>query len=120
MFDLPRCLDISKYELFPQNQHGSIFLTPSPSDLPMTPVTIIDVPDNSGNYINDRNQENVKRSQARPGGAVKVTDEGGRGVKVRFQDEILSQDDLDDLPKVEIQITEDGTIQVISDKETTV
>lgn len=85
----------------------------------MTPVTIIDVPDNSGNYVTDRNQENMKRSQARPGGPVKVTDEGGRGVKVRFQDEI-SAEDLDDLPKVEIQITEDGTIQVISDKETTV
>lgn len=111
-------LDNSKYELFPAHQ-GSIFLTPSPSDMTMTQVEIIDMPDNSGNYLSDHNHENIKRSQARPGGPVKVTDEGVRS-KVRFEDEIHCQDHLDDLPKVEIQITEDGTIQVISDKETTV
>lgn len=83
--------------------------------MPITNITVIDVPDNSGNYVSDQNQENVKRSHFRPGGPVKVIDEGGRGAKVRFQDE-----NLDDVPKVEIQITEDGTIHVISDKETTV
>ncbi|XP_054258955.1 nicotinamide/nicotinic acid mononucleotide adenylyltransferase 1-like [Macrosteles quadrilineatus] len=105
----------NKYELYPDNP-ASIFLTPSPSDVVMTPTNMIDVPDNSGNYVSDHNQENARRSLPRPGGPVKVTEEVGRG-KVRFQDPV---DDLDDLPKVEIQITEDGTIQVISDKETTV
>lgn len=84
----------------------------------MTPVSMLDVPDNSGSYVSEYNQENVKRS--RPGGPVKVVEEGGRAAKVRFQDEISVSDELDDLPKVEIQITEDGIIQVISDKETTV
>lgn len=84
----------------------------------MTPVSILDVPDSSGNYVCEHNHENVKRS--RPGGPVKVVEEGGRGTKVRFLDEVSISDELDDLPNVEIQITEDGIIQVISDKETTV
>lgn len=84
----------------------------------MTPVSILDVPDSSCNYVCEHNQENVKRS--RPGGPVKVVEEGVRGTKVRFQDEVSVSDELDDLPNVEIQITEDGIIQVISDKETTV
>jgi len=37
----------NKYELYPENS-ASIFLTPSPSDVPMSPANMIDMPDNTG------------------------------------------------------------------------
>lgn len=131
-------------------------LTPSPNDIPMMsptePRITIDMPDNTGNFIKDRNEENAKRLIGRPGGPVQITGEFcsndnkvERGVKVRFtescnnddgdgagsQQELCGSlvrgddyngenDDDDNIPKVEIQITKDGQIQVISDKETTV
>lgn len=132
-------------------------LTPSPNDIPMMsptePRITIDMPDNTGNFIKDRNEENAKRLIGRPGGPVQITGElcsddnlVKRGVKVRFTESSNDDDDGDDvgnqqelcsslkrgddcnyendnddnIPKVEIQITKDGQIQVISDKETTV
>lgn len=110
----------SKYNLTPNygnNKLQSIFLTPSPEMI--TPFgTInnsmtIDVPDRSGKYVSKQNDENTMRSKFKsvPGGAVQLVEEVGK---------VSNDINDDDIPKVEIQITEDGTIQVISDKETTV
>ena len=83
-------------------------LTPSPSDLI---IAGIDTPD-SGNYSRHSPQRDGKTP--RPGLAVPVR-------KVTEGEEVEEEDEEEEEEtRVEIQITEDGRIEVISDKETTV
>ena len=79
-------------------------LTPSPIDSqPMMMMVGIDSPD-SGNYSNSSIQSEAKRARL-PGQAVQLNK--------------VTSESIDET-RVEIQITEDGHIEVISDKETTV
>ncbi|XP_075232037.1 nicotinamide mononucleotide adenylyltransferase isoform X2 [Lycorma delicatula] len=83
----------TKYQLIPNNTDnmmGSIFLTPSPSDVVMTSPDVpvsnhlrIDVPDGSGKYISKRNDENIMRSKVKsvPGVAVQLVEEVGKAVR---------------------------------------
>lgn len=109
---------LSKCQLFPE-MRSSLFLTSSQNHVLLTSV---DMSDSTENYIFGHNEINLKHSIGRPGGAVQIIEETGgkRGSIQNNSDEITLPIEKEDMPKVEIQITEDGIIQVISDKETTV
>lgn len=81
-------------------------LTPSPSDLIIGGLDATD----SGNYSRDS-----PLRVPRPGLAIPLR-------KVTPAEDLLEEDEEDEEEetRVEIQITEDGRIEVISDKETTV
>uniref|UniRef100_A0A1B6CEI4 Nicotinamide-nucleotide adenylyltransferase n=2 Tax=Clastoptera arizonana TaxID=38151 RepID=A0A1B6CEI4_9HEMI len=80
----------------------------------------VDMPDNLKNFVIDRNDINFKSSVVTLDGAIQVLSDINEDHGKNNCFKINHPMENEDVPKVEIQITKDGTIQVISDKETTV